>query len=236
MARMQQITASLYQISLGGVNVFVIKEDLNGLTLVDTGYAGSVDAIFSALRKGGEDPAAIKRIMLTHAHPDHAGSVAAIQQELGIPVWAHEQEAPLLEKGLAGEAPIYCSPGLINWLIYTLFIKSGGNAIDPVTVERRLIDKELLPLAGGLQVLHTPGHSRGHMALLLQQESVLIAGDLCANVAGIDFSTVYEDRALATRSILAVAEQRFDKAVFGHGRLLTAGANEKLKAAFRRYQ
>jgi len=236
MATMQQITASLYQISLGVVNAFVIKDGSNDLTLIDTGYKGSRDAIFSALQKGGEPPKRIRRIILTHAHPDHAGSAAAIQQELGVPVWAHEQEAPLLEKGVAGEAPIYCSPGVVNWLIYQLVIKRGGSAIDPVTIDRRLTHNELLPIAGGLQVLHTPGHSPGHSAFWLRPEGVLIAGDLCANVAGLDFSTVYEDRALATRSILSVTQLPFHKAVFGHGRLLAPSANEKLNARFNRYQ
>lgn len=230
MATMQQLTASLYQISLGAVNVFVIKDQ--GLTLIDTGYKGSITPIFSALRKGGEDPASINRVILTHAHPDHAGSAAAIKNELGIPVWAHELEAPLLERGIAGDDPIHRSPGLINWLIYQLFIKRGSNIIDSVTVDRRLVDQEILPIAGGLQVLHTPGHARGHIALWLKRESVLIAGDLCANVAGLDFSTVYEDRALGMRSLLAVAELPFDKAVFGHGRLLSPNASQKLKAKF----
>ena len=233
---MHQLTASLYQISLGVVNVFVIKDKDSGLTLIDTGYKGSSTQIFSALRRGGEDPAAIRRVILTHCHPDHAGGAAAIKDELDIPVWAHHEEAPFLEKGIAGDAPIHCSPGVVNWLIYQLFIKRGSNAIDRCTVDRRLTDKELLPIAGGLQVLHTPGHSSGHIALWLKQEGVLIAGDLCAHVAGLDFSTVYEDRALGVRSILAVSGLDFDKAVFGHGRLLAPNANQKLNAKFQRYQ
>ncbi|RYF56208.1 MAG: MBL fold metallo-hydrolase, partial [Cytophagaceae bacterium] len=94
MATMQQVTASLYQISLGVVNVFVIKDTDNGLTLIDTGYKGSSEKIVSAIRKAGDDPASIKQIILTHTHPDHAGSAAALKAELGIPVWAFYQDAP----------------------------------------------------------------------------------------------------------------------------------------------
>jgi glyoxylase-like metal-dependent hydrolase (beta-lactamase superfamily II) len=230
MASIQQITASLYQISLGVVNVFVIKD--NGLTLIDTGYQGSMEAIFSALRKGGENPAAIKQIILTHAHPDHAGSAAAIKKGLGIPLLAHQSEAPVLEKGTGEGAPIHVSPGVVNWLIYQLFIKRGGSAIDPVGVDRYVSDGDMIPVAGGLQVIHTPGHSSGHIALWLKQEGVLIAGDLCANVAGLDLSTVYEDRALGIQSIVKIAGLNFDKAVFGHGRLLEPKANQKLDARF----
>ncbi|WP_229379731.1 MBL fold metallo-hydrolase [Fibrella forsythiae] len=229
---MQQITASLYQISLGVVNVFVIKDTKNGLTLIDTGYKGSSEKIVSAIRKAGEDPLTIRQIILTHCHPDHAGSAAAFNAEWGIPVWAYYQDVPLLAKGSAGEVPIHLSPGVINWFIYHLFIKRGSSAIDPVIVDRSLTSKEVLPIAGGLQVLHTPGHSSGHIALLLQQERVLIAGDLCANVAGLDFSTVYEDRRLGVQSILEVARLDVEKAVFGHGKLLAPRANEKLAAKF----
>lgn len=227
---MRQLSTSLYQISLGVVNVFVIKD--NGLTLVDTGYAGSMNSIFAALHRGGENPASIKQIILTHGHPDHAGGAAAIKNELGVPVWAHPLEVPFLEKGFGEGPPIHLSPGVANWLIYHLFIKRGSNAIDPVLIDRHLTDRELLPIAGGTQVLHTPGHSSGHIALWLQQESVLIAGDICANVAGLDFSTVYEDRTLGIDSILTVAGLGFDKAVFGHGRLLAPRASQQLKAKF----
>lgn len=109
---MKQITPSLYPIRLGAVNAFVIKDE--GLTLIDTGYTNSMSAIVSALRNGSEDPMAIKRIILTHAHPDHVGSAAAIKQTLGVPVLAHELEVPLLEEGSSGHAPIHCSPGVVN--------------------------------------------------------------------------------------------------------------------------
>lgn len=231
MSSLKQITPSLYQISLGAVNVFVIKDE--GLTLIDTGYKSSMGAIFSALRKGGEDPMAIQRVILTHAHPDHAGSAAAIKQALGIPVLAHEREAPLLEAGVSGHAPIYCSPGVVNWLLYNLFIKGGDGTIEGVGIDERLKHMDVLPIAGGLQVLHTPGHSVGHIALWLQKEGVLIAGDACANIVGLDLSIVYEDRALGIRSLLALAELSFDKAVFGHGRPLRQRANHQFKARFR---
>ncbi|MDB5239670.1 MAG: beta-lactamase [Spirosoma sp.] len=230
MATMQQISPSLYQISLGSVNVFVIKD--KGLTLIDTGNKGSMEPIFSALRKGGEDPNAIKQIILTHVHPDHAGSVAAIKSNLGVPLLAHRDEVSLIEKGVAGRASMHLSPGVINWLIFNLFIKGAPNTIDPVGVDQPLSHNDVIPVAGGLQVLHTPGHSAGHIALLLKQEGVLIAGDICANVVGLDLSTVNEDSALSIQSILEVSELSFDKAVFGHGNVLKEGANQKMKAKF----
>ncbi|GAB2606449.1 MBL fold metallo-hydrolase [Spirosoma areae] len=230
MSPFQQITPSLYQIGLGVVNVFVIKD--KDLTLIDTGYTGSMAKIFSVLQQAGEDPGAIKRVILTHAHPDHAGSAAAIKQTLGVPVLAHHREAPLLEAGLSGAGPIHRSPGVLNWLIYQAFIKRGTSRITPVGVDERLNHQDLLPIAGGLEVLHTPGHSGGHLAFWLKQESVLIAGDACANSMGLDLSTVYEDRAVGLQSLLALAELNFEKAVFGHGGPIQRRASQRFKARF----
>ena len=240
---MKKISQHLYQLDLGFVNAFLIEDIVPGpgpadglapgLTLVDTGMPGSLPKIFAQLKKAGKDPRDIRRIILTHAHTDHSGSAAAISNELNIPVWAHADTARLVEQGRPGEAPLHVSPGLMNRLIYQLFIRRGGN-IDSLSIARRLVDGEILPICGpgGVKVIYTPGHSTGHLALYLQADRVLIAADICANAGGLDWSTVYEDRELGRQSILKAAEFDFDKAVFGHGRPLTSTANARLKAKF----
>ena len=236
---MKKITPHLYQLNLGFVNAFLIEENLSGpdtvngrvpgFTLVDTGMPGHLPKIFTQLKKAGKDPRDIRRIIVTHAHTDHAGSAAAISKTLDIPVWAHADTARLVEQGLPGEAPLQVSPGFRNRLIYQLFIRRGGT-IDAFHVARRLNDGEVLPIGGpgGVKVIFTPGHGAGHLALLLQNDRVLIAADICANASGLDWSTVYEDRELGRQSILKAAAFDFDKAVFGHGRPLTGTANARL--------
>ena len=102
---MQQIAYNIYQISLGSVNTFLIED--NGLTLVDSGSKNSADKIFKAIVKGGKNPDNIKQVILTHCHPDHAGSAAEINDRLGIPIWAHEEDAVLIEKGVAVRMPMH---------------------------------------------------------------------------------------------------------------------------------
>ena len=230
---MKQITASLYQINLGSVNAYVIKD--NGLTLIDTGYKGNVEKIASALQQSGEKLTDIRQIILTHCHPDHAGSAADLRARLGVPVLAHKLDAPLIEKGIGGRTPMHLSPGIINWFVYNLLLKRGTTSIDPVIVDERLSHNDVIPVAGGIRVLHTPGHSAGHIALLLKNEGVLIAGDLCSNVAGLDWSTIYEDRLQGLQSILEVADLNFDTSVFGHGNPLEEKANQKIETKFKAY-
>ncbi len=227
---MKKIASRIYQIGLGAVNAFIIED--KGLTLVDTGYKFNMEKIFKSVSRAGKNPADIKQIILTHCHPDHAGSAAAISRALNIPVLAHMDEAPLIEEGRAGRDVMHRSPGFVNWAVYNLFIKNSPEHNEAVNVEERLADNDVLPVAGGLQVIHTPGHSAGHIALLLKDEGVLIAADICANVSGLGLSTVYEDPEMGMKSILKAAAFDFDKAVFGHGKPLPGSANIKLKERF----
>ena len=58
----------------------------------------------------------------------------------------------------------------MNWLVFNPAIKGVPGQIAPVSIGTRVADNDVLPIAGGLRVIHTPGHSAGHMALLLEQE------------------------------------------------------------------
>ena len=227
---MKQITHNIYQISLGAVNAFLIED--NGLTLIDTGNKNSADKIFTAIKKEGKNPADIKQIILTHCHPDHTGSAAEIKRRLNIPVFAHIEDTTLIEKGIGGRKPMYLSPGIINRIVYNIFIKNAPQTIEPVNIDEKLKDNDVIPIAGGIHVIHTPGHCAGHIALLIKNEGVLIAADICANAAGLGISTVNENPDLSIKSILKAAAFSFDKAVFGHGSLLKMDASKKLNRKF----
>ena len=98
------------------------------------------------------------------------------------------------------------------------------------------MDNEILPIAGGIVVLHTPGHSAGHVALLIQKEGILIAADLCVNLFGLGLSVIYEDKDLGIKSIGKAADLVFEKAVFGHGNPIESQASRKLKDFYHRLQ
>ncbi|WP_414618167.1 MBL fold metallo-hydrolase [Dyadobacter sp. 32] len=216
------------------VNVFLIED--NGLTLIDTGFPGSADKIFAAIGKGGKKPEDIKRIILTHAHPDQSGSAAEIGKRLKVPVWAHRIDAEILEKGIGGREPKILGPGILSFFLYHIFIKNSSGVVDPIKFERKLEDRDSIDIAGGIQAIHVPGHSLGQISLLVKNESVLIAADLCANFIGLDMSTVSEDHEVSIESIGKVSRFPFDKAVFGHGNPIMRNADKTMKAFYRKLQ
>lgn len=227
---MQQISDNIYQVTLGIVNAFIIEDD--GLTLIDCGYKNSADKIFSDIVKAGKNPNHIRQIILTHCHPDHAGSVGEIKRRLNVPVFAHSEDAKLIEQGIGERLPVQLSPGVFNWLVYKLIIEPVNISIEPVKISEELKDNDIIPVAGGLQIIHTPGHTAGHIALLQKNEGVLIAGDLCANVMGLGLSTVYEDRNKGIKSIEKIIRSDFDKAVFGHGSPIKKSAKSIIRKKF----
>jgi len=231
MATTLQITPRLWQLKLGVVNSFLLDTE-DGLLLIDTGYPNNADKLFMAVRETGHDPAHIRHLLLTHCHTDHAGSAAEVQRRTGARTYAHATDATLMRQGIGERPHTTVSPGLIPALVYQFFIKNGATSYQPVAIDQPLQHGELLPLVGGIEIIHTPGHSAGHIALLLGQEGVLVAADLCAHVLGLGFSTVNEDLAEARQSILRVADYPFEQAVFGHGNPLGKQANSQLRAKF----
>jgi hydroxyacylglutathione hydrolase len=135
------------------------------ITLIDCGVMGAETIIFDYIKKNGRDPEEISMVILTHSHPDHLGSLKAVQQATRCHVAAHDAEKDWIkdtEKQFK-ERPV---PGFHNLV--------GGS----VAVDRLLADGEIVEVGKtSCQVVHTPGHSRGSITLLFENEKVMMTGD-----------------------------------------------------------
>ncbi len=231
MSNVLQITPCLWQLKMGMVNSYLLKTD-DGLLLVDAGWPNKTKKLFSAVRESGHNPTDIRHLVLTHGHIDHAGSAAEVRRRTGARTYAHAIDLELISKGQAERPGTTVTPGFIPAIAYLLFIKPGGTVYEPFPIDQVLKNGKLLPMADDIEVIHSPGHCAGHVALLLRQDGVLIAGDICSNIMGLEYSVLNEDISLARQTILRVANFPFERAVFGHGKPLQERANQKLKERF----
>lgn len=231
MASAIQIAPNLWMLKMGMVNAYLL-ESQDGLVLIDAGWPNKAAVISNAVEDSGHKLTDIRHLVLTHGHIDHAGSGAEVLERTGARSYAHSADLDLISTGHAEHAGTTVTPGLIPKLINLLFIKPGGTTYKPFSIHQTLADGERLPMAPDVEVIHSPGHCAGHVALLLHDEGVLIAGDICSNVMGLGYSILNEDRALARKSILRVADRPFERAVFGHGKPLEKRANKLLKERF----
>jgi glyoxylase-like metal-dependent hydrolase (beta-lactamase superfamily II) len=232
----KKIAADTYELSMGAVNIWLV-EGPAGLTLIDTGYPARESAVLAALAQLGRRPAEIHHILLTHGHPDHAGSLAALKAACGTPAsaapacgaeaWAHALDAQVVT-GRRELAVGRVSPGLFNTILFNLVIRSSPAAYPRTAVEHEIAGDALLA-AGGIRAIHTPGHTAGHLAYLTPGGALLI-GDACSNVVGLDYSIIYEDMDAGRRSLAKLAREKPEAVGFSHGKALRGSAVAKFQA------
>ena len=156
--------------------------DDKDMVLVDTGFPGQLKDFWEAVDKAGLSFERINRIILTHQDIDHVGSLASIVKELGgnAEVIAHEAEKPYItgEKAPVKLAQLEENKDSLpddKKGFYEML--KAGFAESAANVDRTVTDGEVLPYCGGMEVIHTPGHTPGHICLYHRDSKTLIAGD-----------------------------------------------------------
>ncbi len=222
-----EIVPGIYQVggSCGsgilGVNIYFVVDD--GLTLVDTGFKGRLGAIASAARSLGYSLLDIKRVIITHHHPDHTGNIAILKGLTGANVTVHIEDAPYID----GTLP-HPGPQRPAWLSKYMASFNWSWAFTPVKVDTVVKDGDMLPLLGGMQVVHTPGHTPGSICLWLERKKVLIVGDVLAHRFGLRLPALMftVDIAQEVRSISKILGLDFEVICFGHGLPIKEHAHE----------
>ena len=223
---LKKITDGAYLLPLGNANA-VLLDTGPELALVDAGFPGKAPVVMDAIRKLGRNPHDLRHLIFTHHHPDHIGSAAAIVRETGATTYMHPIDAPIAETG-GTFRPMDPAPGLLPGTAYR-FVWRPEERMEPVKIDRHITEGDTLPIAGGLQIVGTPGHCAGQIAMLWQGQRMLIAGDVGMNIIGLGDPVGFEDIEEGRRSQRKIAALRFDAAVFGHGRPIRSRASERLR-------
>lgn len=230
--RIRSVLPGLHSISIKkAVNVFVIETD-ESLTLVDTGFPDSGREISEACATIGRANAKIRHIIATHCHNDHSGGLAELKRQTDATCYMHPLDAAMIRVGKTMR-PCQPAPTVVGRMFYRQFLKDKpfeSFDVDPVEIDVEINDGQLLDIAGGIEVIHAPGHCAGQVALLWQQHGgVLFAADIAANSFGLTLSPVYEDFDSGQKTLRQIASRDFDNACFGHGRPIIGDASAKFR-------
>ena len=156
-----QLAPGVWRIPLIGdfTNGFLLRDDDGQVTLIDMGMPFSGPKVMAALASVGSGPSDVTRLMLTHCHPDHAGGAAHVSRETGRPVDVHADDAEYVRTATQPDNDT-------GTLLGRLMRRLPDPKTEPVTIGEELHDGQLVDVAGGLRVVHTPGHSPGHASYL----------------------------------------------------------------------
>ncbi|MCJ2057163.1 MBL fold metallo-hydrolase [Methylobacterium sp. J-048] len=223
---LKRIIDGAYLLALGNANC-ILLDDGTELTLVDAGFLNKADVVWKAVEELGRKRTDIRHLVFTHGHPDHIGSAAAILRETDATTYMHALDAPFAESG-GPFRPMTPSPQFLLGLAYR-FVWRPNKMMEPFKIDRHMADGDTLPVAGGLNVIGTPGHCAGQVAFLWKGRQLLIAGDVGTNILGIGDPVGFEDEAEGRRSQRKIGGLQFEAAAFGHGSLIHSGASDRVR-------
>ncbi|MGB0386565.1 MAG: MBL fold metallo-hydrolase [Ardenticatenaceae bacterium] len=229
---MKQIIPRLHTFTGLFVGRVYLIEDKDGLTIIDASIESAPDKIVRQLKAAGHQPSDVKRILITHGHPDHIGGLPKLKQLTGAEVITSAIERPLVE----GTTPIPRVPeekvsGLARLMRPKETIMPG------TPVDRVVGEGDTLPeVMGGLEVLATPGHSDGHLTFWQPERQIAFCGDVIMRMFGftLPFAAFTVDMEENKRSIRRVAELDAGVICFGHGKPLMKQTAQTIRAFARK--
>jgi glyoxylase-like metal-dependent hydrolase (beta-lactamase superfamily II) len=197
----------------GIVNIFLVEEE-DGVTVIDTALPKSTKRILSAAGLTGKP---VTRIVLTHVHDDHVGSLDELHEALpDAEIFMTERDARILagDKSLDKNEPQDKLRGGLKGQKTkpTQFVEDGDTI-------------------GSLEVIFTPGHTPGHIALLDSRDGTLFCGDVFSTLGGMATTArvnpLFPLPAMATwhpptviESAKLLADLSADRLAPGHGRVV----------------
>jgi len=227
MADVTQLTPHVARVELMNAtrtSIYLVRGD-DGDTLVDPGPVGTAPLLLALDRRG---EFRLARVVVTHAHPAHAGSAARVARGTGVRVFVHADDAPFLD----GTREPLLPSGRRGQLMAAL-----GRVVDLCPPVYRL---DALPLdapLAGLRAIPTPGHTPGHVCLWHEEDGALLSGDAVIVESGepaLPASSLSHDPVAARAALAALRALAVRHLLPGHGAPILDDAAARLAAFFAR--
>jgi len=210
--------------------------DEDAVVIVDAGIPNSLNEIKKAMNKAGVPFERLNKIIVTHQDVDHIGGIKAILDELpDVKVLAHKEDKPYIQ----GEKKLIRLNSNFMERINALPEEERIKVLDMfenahVKVNITLTDNEELAYCGGIIVIHTPGHTPGHVCLYHIKSKTLIVGDAMNVIEGQLIGPNKEimneeDARIAKNSLKKFMEYDIENVITYHGGLFNNNPNQRIK-------
>jgi glyoxylase-like metal-dependent hydrolase (beta-lactamase superfamily II) len=229
--------------NVNGSNAVLIDD--KKMALIDTGIAGNGEAIIAYIKDIGRKPEDLAWIIVTHFHYDHSGSANELSKLTGAKIVAHLDETLEASDGkkllLKGNENTGTGP---PWWYRTFFanrlVRSNRNK-NGQTKQFDYIDTEIhytvnhgdvIPVLGGLRILHAPGHTPGSICPVLEGTKMIFLGDsVLNNRIHLSRPLTWDKRKRKQLdvSLRSLRDEYVDHACFGHGPPLIDHAAASIK-------
>jgi glyoxylase-like metal-dependent hydrolase (beta-lactamase superfamily II) len=209
--------SGVYRIERGEVNTYLLNDDESYITIIDTGFPGTVHRVMQLVSNIGRVPQEVRNILITHADLDHIGDLNALVNATGARVYASAKAQVFIHRRR--------SPPHLRLPTRLIAASIGFFMLKAVAVDHVVADGDMLDIAGGIHVIATPGHTPDHVSYFWQRERMLFAGDLIRNLAnGLSLTPAQwsHDMIAARRSACRVLSLNPAVICPGHGQIWTA--------------
>ena len=204
-------------ITLDFVNAYLLKAN-QGYILIDTGLSMHWPRLEKELLDADCLPDQLRLVVITHGDTDHAGNCAELQKKYHARIAIHDGDLEMVRTGKPVKRKIKGMRGRIFRLLGMLGMRRKGMSLN--TFEPNIILKdgqELSEYGLSARVIHTPGHTKGSIAILTDDGRLFI-GDTISNRKE-PASAPYIENALELRqSISALKKQNAHTIYPGHGK------------------
>jgi metallo-beta-lactamase class B len=147
-----RIAGNLYYVGANDVTSFLLTGP-EGHVVIDGGYPGTAPMIMASIAKLGFKITDVKVLLNSHAHFDHAGGLAALQEASGAELWVSEGDAGVVAAGGAGDPSL----GPFRLLTYLWFLRYPAPRVDHRFKDGATIRLGPLELTAHITAGHTPG-------------------------------------------------------------------------------